>query len=147
MSTTKIKLEEPYKSDWRFGYLVTNRENRKTLILYNSQKDRSSTQYARYLLAVSLGRYLNDEEEVDHIDGDVTNNNLNNLQILSKWENVYKSNKLPDVHLQCPVCAVKFTRSRKSLRGKLERAANNLICCSRSCGGRFGHLNRKSKNL
>lgn len=89
----KIKLEFPYNERWKSGYLVTNREERKTLILFNDQTDRSSTQYARYLLAISLGRYLTGDETVDHIDGNRKNDNIDNLQILSKSENVRKSLK------------------------------------------------------
>ena len=45
----------------------------------------------RYLLAVKLGRYLTDEEQVDHIDDDKTNDNIDNLQILTVKENAVKS--------------------------------------------------------
>ena len=133
--SSKIKLEFPYKTRYKFGYLVTNTENRRTLVLYNSKEDRTSTQYARYLLAVSLGRFLTEEEQVDHIDGDKTNNSIDNLQILSKRDNILKSNKLSDVEMTCPVCKINFTKTRSELRGKLEKAFNNDVCCSRTCGG------------
>lgn len=133
--SSKIKLEFPYTTRYKFGYLVTNTENRQTLALYNSKEDRTSTQYARYLLAVSLGRFLTEEEQVDHIDGDKTNNSIDNLQILSKRDNILKSNKLSDVEMICPVCKIKFTKTRSELRGKLEKAFNNDVCCSRTCGG------------
>lgn len=87
---TTIKLEAPYSDDWKKGYLLTNRENRKTVILYNSKEDRSSTQYARYLMAVKLGRYLTKDETVDHIDEDKTNDDINNLQIISLHDNIAK---------------------------------------------------------
>lgn len=55
---TKIKLEHPYSNDWESGYLVTNKENRKTVILYKgingNNRKMSSTQYARYKLAVKI---------------------------------------------------------------------------------------------
>ena len=79
---TKIDLLPPYSEDWKSGYLNINSEGRRTLALYNSPSDRSSTQYARYILAVSLGRYLTDNEEADHIDGDKTNDDIKNIQIL-----------------------------------------------------------------
>lgn len=46
MATTEITLEYPYSADWRKGYVVINPEGRRTLILYNSQTDRSSCQYS-----------------------------------------------------------------------------------------------------
>ena len=93
MATTKIALEYPYSADWRKGYVVINPEGRRTLILYNSQTDRSSCQYARYLLSVKHGRYLTGEEQTDHVDGDKSNDNIDNLQILSQKENLRKSSK------------------------------------------------------
>lgn len=87
---TEIRLEEPYSKDWKKGYLVTNRENRKTVILYNSKTDRSTTQYARYLMAVKIGRYLTKDETVDHIDEDKTNDTIDNLQIISLKDNITK---------------------------------------------------------
>lgn len=136
----KIELEYPYNERWRSGYLVTNSENRKTLILFNSRHDRSSTQYARYLLAVKLGRFLTDSETVDHIDGDKTNDAPSNLQILSRADNIRKTCKLPDVRLICPVCGKIFYRSASQLRGRKDRATNNQICCSRECGGKYKFL-------
>lgn len=53
----KVKLEYPYNTQWKQGYVVINRDNRRTLLLINGEK-RSCTQYARYLLAVKLGRFL-----------------------------------------------------------------------------------------
>ena len=87
----RINLEYPYSKDWKNGYVVVNPEGRKTLILFNNSKNRSSTQYARYLLSVKLGRYLANTETVDHIDGNKQNDDINNLQILSHKENTCKS--------------------------------------------------------
>lgn len=140
MSKTQIELEFPYNQVWRKGYIVTNKENRKTVILFNNKSDRSSTQYARYLLSVKLKRFLTDEETVDHIDDDKTNDHIDNLQILSREENVRKHFKQPDIQLICPVCKTTFNRSLTQIRGKKERAKENMIACSRQCGGRMRHL-------
>lgn len=132
----KIDLKYPYSEKWKFGYIVTNSENRKTLILYNNCGDRTSTQYARYLLAIKLKRFLTEEEIVDHIDGDKTNDSLNNLQILSREDNIRKACKKPDIKLICPICGTVFYKQSSKLSGKKlrERVKNNLICCSRKCG-------------
>lgn len=144
--STKIELNYPYNERWKSGYLVTNKENRKTVILVNNKNDRSSTQYARYLMAVELGRFLTEHETVDHIDNDKTNDSLDNLQILSRSENNIKQFKKPDAILTCPVCKNTFTRTQSQLRGKKERAALNLIACSRSCGGKLSHITKAKEN-
>lgn len=139
MSSTKIELEYPYNKDWKCGYLNVNSEGRRTLTLYNSSHVRSSTQYARYLISVSIGRYLTCNEQVDHIDNDKTNDDLRNLRVLSRKENITKENarrSKPKVVIRCPSCKISFERRRgntqviPSLRGK-------ITCCSRSCSNKF----------
>lgn len=131
-----LDIEYPYSKDWKKAYLVTNSENRRTVILYNSPADKSSTQYARYLLAIKLGRYLTDQETVDHIDGDKTNDSLENLQILSKEDNINKSIKKLNFECICPICGKAFVIPRSSVSGKVARAKiyNGTRCCSRECG-------------
>lgn len=133
--TSEIILQYPYSQDWKHGYIVTNPENRKTLILYNSPQERSSTQYARYLLAVKLQRYLTKEETVDHIDNDKSNDSIENLQLLSRVDNIRKQCKKPDVTCTCPICGKKYFIASSKISGKIarERALTGQRCCSRSC--------------
>ena len=132
MGKTLIKLEYPYSARWEKGYLNVNSEGRKTLTLYNSHSDRSSTQYARYLMAVYIGRFLTKDEHVDHIDGDKTNDNLENLQILSPTENNRKTHCKPPIVCCCPVCKRIFTSTKRQLWGK----SPTTKCCSRSCASK-----------
>lgn len=141
MTQTKIELKHPFDSIWKSGYLNTNSDGRKTLTLYNSHKDRSSTQYARYLMAVKIGRLLTPQEHVDHKDDDKTNDNINNLQILSLRENNIKTHKKPDENFICPICLKPFSRTRTQLNKmkKWRDGKRHEITCSRSCGGKFSH--------
>lgn len=111
----KIQLEYPYSNDWKHGYLVTNPEGRQTIILYNSNTDRSSTAYARYLMAVKEGRYLTEDEEVDHINADHTDDSKHNLQILSVDEHKEKTNNEQSGQTYhsfiCACCGITFQRS------------------------------------
>lgn len=143
----KIELEEPYKSKWKTGYILINRENRRTVLLVNDKYDRTSTQYARYLMSVKLGRFLDSElETVDHIDGDKTNDNIDNLQLLTRLENIRKSQKKEDFKCICPVCNIDFLVPRnRSGRIVREKIKNNQICCSRKCGDIFSSLRLNNK--
>lgn len=139
----KIDLEYPYDKDWKNGYLVVNGENRKTVILFNSSKDRSSTAYARYLVSVALGRYLTDDEHVDHIDHDKTNDVLENLQILSKKDNNLKESKRRGrvlVEVICPYCAKHFTR-RKGNTPLVKCKEGTIIFCSNECKIKYPYYN------
>ncbi len=129
----KIQLEYPYNQDWNKGYIVTNPENRRTVILFNNSKNRSSVSYARYLMAITLKRYLTENEHVDHIDNNKTNDLIENLQILTPKENSKKAAKGKTYRdFICPVCQKEFQlESRQSHK--------NQPCCSRKCGGIKSH--------
>ena len=137
----KIDLKYPYNTVWKYGYVTINRDNRRTLLLVGDRR-RSSTQYARYLLSVKLGRFLTKNETVDHIDGDKANDNIDNLQILSRSENTRKSQKKPDFKLVCPICKKVFVVERYKVSGrkKKEKIKRGEMCCSRVCGGKFSHI-------
>lgn len=113
--TMKLQLENPYQKIWKKAYLVKNKQNRRMVILYNNHKDRSTTPYSRYLMAVKIGRILTKKEEVDHIDDDKTNDEISNLQVLTPKENAKKeglARRLKPIHgslttyryCKCEIC-------------------------------------------
>lgn len=126
----KIDLEYPYNIDWKKGYLVVNPEGRQTVILFNSSSDRSSTSYARYLMAVKEKRYLTEHEEVDHKDTDHTNDNIENLQILSVNEHKEKTfNEFSGktyIDFICEQCGNSFSR-------EIRQVKITTKYCSRAC--------------
>ena len=133
----KIELEFPFTEKWKKGYLVINKEPRRNVILYNSHADRTTISYARYLMSVSLGRMLDRNEVVDHINNDKLDDRLDNYQILSPAENNRKSAKgVTYKDFICPVCQCKFTLEARQFSGKVSPA------CSRSCGGKKAHRNK-----
>ncbi len=132
--STKIVLVYPFSERWKLGYIVVNPEGRRTVILYNSPSDRSSTSYARYIMACELKRFLSDSEHVDHIDNDRTNDIIGNLQILTVAENNRKSAKKPRMlELVCPSCQIVFQRSARKVGAKT-RSFCSRRCIGLSCG-------------
>lgn len=91
----KLKLKFPHNTRWRVGYLVHNsRHDRQMVILYNDKYDRTSTNYAKYLMEVKLGKFLDGNEvHVDHKNDDKTMDSLLNLQVLPARENIAKENR------------------------------------------------------
>lgn len=142
--STKIDLEYPYTEHYSAGYLITNVDNRKMVLLIGIHGYRTTTSYARYVYATMLGQYLEMFEHVDHIDDDKTNDDFCNLQILTQLENNRKSSMLPLVELTCPVCSLVFHRRLTQLRGRKHRIKDNLIACSRSCGYRLGYMTKSN---
>lgn len=131
---TGFQLEEPFKSVYKKGYLRSkDKDGRKRIDLFNSNTDRTTISYARYLMSVKLGRFLEEHEEVDHIDTDRTNDNIDNLQILTKPVHAIKSaNERRGrniAELVCPQCGVVFEREVRNIK------KGTVPKCSRRCNG------------
>ena len=141
--STRIDLKHPYSEDFKAGYLNINKEPRRVVTLVGKDGSKSSTSYARYLMACHLGRYLKNDEHVDHIDNDKLNDVVDNLQILSSQENNRKRLEHYDIKknyktLTCPICEKEFTREVRKVNFKLKQCKSPT--CSRRCGGKMSHI-------
>lgn len=119
---------------------LDKRQNRFMVMLYDkTTKHRTTMSYARYLMVKKLGRPLDkDLETVDHINGDTLDDRLENLQLLTRQENILKSVKPAKlIELICPVCKIKFHRRRGQTH--LVKGGDST-CCSRRCGGIKSHF-------
>ena len=104
-----------------------DRNNRKTIL------------YSKYVMSIEVGRILTSEEEVDHVDGDKTNDCLSNLEIVTREENVrrrYEKNKAKTVEVECPECGLVFERLFKNTHLAPYRKTT-MTFCSRKCSGKF----------
>ena len=136
--STKFDLEYPYNTKWKHGYIVTNGENRKHVCLVGG-KERSTTSLARYMVSTALGRFLEEWEHVDHIDHDKTNDELENLQILTVYENNRKESERKGrlvSEIECPNCKEIFIR-RKGLTQAVKCNEGKVTCCSHECRAEF----------
>ena len=48
----KIELQEPFKNKWKRAYLRVGNQGRQILDLVNTEQDRTTISYARYLLSL-----------------------------------------------------------------------------------------------
>ena len=84
-----------------------------------------------------LGRILNPNEVVHHIDGDKFNNDISNLKLMDYKEHVklhQKRRVSKFVLLKCPWCGKLFEiEKRQSFLDK----GNKASFCSRKCNGSF----------
>jgi hypothetical protein len=130
----KITTQHPFEA--YNAYLVTNPEKRcNVCLVHKTTKQRTTTSYARYLMSVKEGRLLLKSEQVDHIDGDKTNDVIENLQILSIKENNLKSVVERDAGLKmismlCPGCNIVFERS---FRNSFLQKKGRFSTCSKDC--------------
>ena len=98
--------------------------------------ERKTISYPKYLVEVSLGRYLDPEETVDHIDGDFLNNDLSNLRVVPRSLHA-KSHTATrsDAVITCVICHKEFVTNDRT-----------RICCGDPhCRGSLAHLNGHNK--
>lgn len=100
------------------GPYVSSTDQRKRVILVNNQTGEKTTrQLAKVVLEAKIGRRLVGSETVDHEDKDKTNDNPNNLRVLSRQENASIASKGNSYSL-----GYKFKEEQKSYGEKNPRA-------------------------
>lgn len=85
------KIAYPYSDLYTTGYLCKDKKSGRNMLILIGPEGRLTTAYARYLVAVKLGRFLEADETVDHIDENPSNDTIDNLQILSLRDNIQKA--------------------------------------------------------
>jgi hypothetical protein len=127
MQTCKeILVEFPFSDTFSHAWCVYHKRLDRYMVSLYSKTYRTTISLAKYRLSIKLGRILSRHEEVDHIDNDKLNDDVDNLQILSR-----KANQDKSVRCKCEVCGKIFDRRYGQVIWK-----NNVSkprFCSRSC--------------
>lgn len=128
------QADPPFSGYTLYGPVMDRREGRrKVFLVHRTNRSRTTMTLARYRMCVHLGRKLSRTEEVDHKDEDRLNDDLNNLQILTRRQNRRKSSSHRGkamVRLRCPGCGKTFERERRQthlIKG------GPFTACGRSC--------------
>lgn len=119
---------------------------RSIVILYKDKKSKTIS-YPKWLMEQHLERFLSTDETVDHKDYDVTNNTIENLQILSRAEHArldVTRNKNNTHRVICCWCKKAFTISRSSLLANKSKNKAGPFC-SKHCSGLYGSELRKGQ--
>ena len=88
-------------------------------------------------MSVHLGRFLTENEEVDHKDGNKTNDELGNLQVLQVSVHRDKTNKERYREYIFLTCAYCFSSIIREARNESKRKGGKLDFCNRSCSGKY----------
>jgi len=100
---------------------------------------RTTKSWARYAMEVHLGRFLSKKEQVDHIDEDKTNDDITNLQILTRKENNLKHVRLNNkqkkiITLTCSYCLKQFEREVRIVKSRKNKIGD---FCKKECLHKF----------
>lgn len=115
-------------------YINTNKEPRRVATLMSKDGKMTSMSYAKYLYTSCYKCDIPIGEEIDHINGDKTDDRIENLQKISKEYNLRKDRKGQEMMMcKYPVCGVEFLFPSRNL------STHPNPCCSRRCGGIKSH--------
>ena len=131
-------MQYPHNIEKVYGPYKRKSDGREVVRLKLSDGKFKMKSYARYLKEIELGRELDrNEETVDHKNRVNTDNDSENLQILTRAENAAKSalRRLP-VNDNCVYCGNEFTLSKSQVRNSSRKKAGPF--CSRKCSGSYG---------
>lgn len=140
MALYSVSAPYPYEG-YRVYKVWHKKMGRHMAILFKSKKDRTTVAWAKYLWETTHRVKLAKGQQVDHCDEDRTNDNLENLQVLTTGDNIRKHRRLKRppakiVELTCPVCLTRFNR-RFGLTNMVPcNSRNKRMFCTRACMGR-----------
>ncbi|MCQ2754454.1 MAG: HNH endonuclease [bacterium] len=119
-------------------YININKEPRRVATLRNSKtKEMRSMSYAKYLFTSFHCCDINQGDEIDHINNDKMDDRIENLQVISKGNNIRKSHvNKKMIERECPICHKTFQFPLSNLK------SHPNPCCSRKCGGIKSHLKK-----
>jgi transcription elongation factor Elf1 len=111
----------------------TRKDNRQIVILRDDHHNQLTVSYPKYIVECALNRYLESNETVDHIDEDVTNNDLSNLRIVPRG--IHAASHVPrrvvtGNEFNCPVCGKRCVATYDRRK----------TCGSKQCVGASTHL-------
>lgn len=113
------------------------------------------TSYPRYIMSNYLGRTLRPDEQIHHVDGNPTNNEIDNLLVLPRnlHDIMHRKDRVKyrDKEMICPWCGKEFLwtayqQSEHNMNSKRRHSMQGPFC-SKSCAGSYGRseqLRRKT---
>lgn len=115
------------------------KDRRKHVIVYWSDKRKQTLSYPR-LLWMAAGNELTNEDTIDHINGDFTDDRLENLQVLSLAANVSKSSRKAEwIEFVCPFCGVLAKQRANHSRHNRKQGKKGPFC-SKSCAAKATYM-------
>lgn len=116
----------------------TRNDRRQHVVVVYSDLSKQTISYPKYLVEKEIGRTLNDNEEVHHLNNNFTDNRIENLKVVLKSEHMsYHAKYTDNIDAVCMNCRVSFklTPKQQASRYKNRNRRSNGPFCSRKCSG------------
>jgi hypothetical protein len=127
----KCKVYGPYK----------RKDGRKHVCLVWPDGRRQTVSYPKFLTEQKLGRYLKDNETVDHLNCNFNDNDPDNIRVIDRKIHAFEDAKRHKTkEFLCPLCGDNFALSGRKLHDTIwnRKKGNAGPFCSRSCAGKYG---------
>ena len=138
-----------------FNIYPKNVYKRSYVYLYhkNDREKNTSMYLSRYLVCVDKGEWLPTHLHMHHIDNDIKNDSLDNLEIITiddhrKITYEEKIEKTPRVEISCDGCNNNFEKRLCEVRRNLnnKKTKSNNFFCSRLCRSKYIQSGNKIKD-
>lgn len=118
-----VLAKSPYQEYTIHGPYIHTATKRKRvdLVKWVGQGPKIQLAYSRYLMEVHLNRILDSMEDVHHINGDLADDRLENLQVLNRSDHTKLHTKDNPVNpplsaeFVCPTCGAHFSKKGNAL--------------------------------
>lgn len=123
------KVHGPYKRS----------DGREHVVIVFIDLSKKTVSYPKFLMEQKLGRQLDqDEETIDHIDGNFLNNDFSNLRIISRKEHCSDdATRVELIEITCALCGEK-TKKRPGTLTHSKKLGKAGPFCGKSCAGKYG---------
>ena len=131
-------LYEDYKV---YGPYMRKDGRQQVCLVHKASGLKKTVSYPKYLMEISLGRNLLHSETVDHINGDFTDNRIENLQILDRGAHcALDVKRLKQQVTNCVFCGSEVVLTGRRLSTRLQNQKRGKVgpFCSRRCSGKYG---------
>jgi len=128
----------------------TRKDGRKHIIAIFPNGKRKTVSYPKYLMEQHLGRYLAEDETVDHIDRDFTNDSIENFRILTRSEHSSADTvRVKEQAFECGICGTEFILFGRKLHDAFHnrKKGSSGPYCGRSCAGKATHNSDRETKL
>ena len=122
------------------------KDGRQVIILKYEDGSRRTVSYPKWIMEKRLGRELDpDQETVDHIDRDFTNNEWWNLRVVERSRHVKEDAKrLKPATFVCMICETEFEKDASYVYTNRKDGKAGPFC-SRKCAGTYGQKVKKGE--
>lgn len=127
-------------ANWKIEKIISREEGEYDYAVVGNHPNATENNYVLYhriLMENHIGRLLEKDEIVYHINKNKKDNRIENLQILNLGKHSSRHEKQKGIKycvLKCPNCKISFERE---LRQTFIQKGTEYTCCSKKCRGQF----------